>query len=194
MDNWTFDQFAPSVRALLEPTVSMPLGPGTPDELRRAALSRLQPGDLAEQAPIRRRDLAEACIAALWLYHGFLDEAHAIVQDIADPAGSYWHAIMHRREGDYSNAKYWHRQAGALPFFAPLADWVRDHAGNNMERSADARRLTAGDAWQAEVFVDRCRTAVTPAACPTQIAWLAEVQTTEWQLLFFECHERAIGS
>ena len=46
---------------------------------------------------------------ALWLY-GFLDESHSIAQGIDSAEGSYWHALMHRSEGDFSNSKYWYRR------------------------------------------------------------------------------------
>ena len=54
-------------------------------------------------------DMAQACLAGLWLYHDFLDESHSISQEIATSTGSFWHGIMHRREPDPSNAKYWFR-------------------------------------------------------------------------------------
>lgn len=60
-------------------------------------------------------------IAGIWLYVDELDRSHHVSQSLDDAAGSYWHAIMHRREGDFSNAKYWLRRASLLPI-APDAD------------------------------------------------------------------------
>ena len=53
-----------------------------------------------------------ALIAGLWIYVDELDKSHAVSQGLNDTTGSYWHAIMHRREGDFGNSKYWLRQAG----------------------------------------------------------------------------------
>lgn len=52
---------------------------------------------------------------ALWLYVDDLDRSHTLSQSIETPAGSYWHGIMHRREGDYSNSHYWMRMAASHP-------------------------------------------------------------------------------
>ncbi|HAI14027.1 MAG TPA: hypothetical protein DCM28_20145 [Phycisphaerales bacterium] len=51
--------------------------------------------------------------AALWLYVDELDRSHQISQHLKDAEGSYWHGIMHRREGDFSNSHYWFHNAGA---------------------------------------------------------------------------------
>ena len=59
--------------------------------------------------------------AALWLIAGELDRSHKISQKFETPDGSYWHGIMHRREGDFWNAKYWFRHAGQHPVFEQLA-------------------------------------------------------------------------
>jgi hypothetical protein len=50
--------------------------------------------------------------AALWLYVDELDRSHEVSQTIETPTGSLWHGIMHRREGDFWNSKYWFRKAG----------------------------------------------------------------------------------
>ena len=49
-----------------------------------------------------------------------IDEAHTFFQDAPGDLGAYWHGMMHRREGDFENARYWFRRAGALPCFPAL--------------------------------------------------------------------------
>jgi len=54
-------------------------------------------------------------VAGLWLYVDELDRSHLVSQGIEDPTGSFWHGIMHRREGEFSNSHYWFRRTGAHP-------------------------------------------------------------------------------
>ena len=56
--------------------------------------------------------------AGLWLYADNLERSHAVSQGVETATGSYWHGIMHRREGDFSNAHYWMRRAARHPLFA----------------------------------------------------------------------------
>lgn len=58
--------------------------------------------------------------AGLLLWNDDLDAAHTLVQDLHTREGSYWHAILHRREGDYANAKYWFARVGNHPIFESL--------------------------------------------------------------------------
>lgn len=53
--------------------------------------------------------------AGLWLYVDDLERSHTVSQGIEDETGSYWHGIMHRREGDFGNSRYWHRKAAGHP-------------------------------------------------------------------------------
>ncbi|HLK15791.1 MAG TPA: hypothetical protein VKT78_13390 [Fimbriimonadaceae bacterium] len=69
---------------------------------------------------IEAADVSPEMRAALWLYVDELDQAHVIVQDIPSSTGSYLHAILHRREGDYSNSKYWFRRSGPHPLLELL--------------------------------------------------------------------------
>ena len=59
--------------------------------------------------------------AALFLVGNQLDASHHISQNLHSPIGSYLHGIMHRREGDYGNAKYWFHQAGSFGFFQTIS-------------------------------------------------------------------------
>lgn len=65
-----------------------------------------------------------ACVPllrALLLYRfDAIDDAHRIVQDDASGPGAYLHGMIHRREGDLDNARYWFRRTGPLTFFGDL--------------------------------------------------------------------------
>lgn len=53
--------------------------------------------------------------AGFWLYADDLEASHTISQVLTSASGSYLHGIMHRREGDFTNARYWFRQARNHP-------------------------------------------------------------------------------
>jgi len=77
----------------------------------------LAPNELFESA-ILNADDAAAVVAGLLLWADCLDEAHKIIQEISTTTGSFWHGIMHRREPDYENSRYWFQRVGdhlALP-------------------------------------------------------------------------------
>jgi len=61
--------------------------------------------------------------AGLWLYVDDLNASHTISQGIETATGSFWHGIMHRREGDFSNSHYWFHRVGAHPAIKTIADY-----------------------------------------------------------------------
>lgn len=124
--------------------------PETPElgpEVRNGVLSesalsaKLEP--LLKQAQISGTR-AELIRATVLLWHDHLNAAHKIVQDIETSDGSYLHAIMHRREPDYSNSKYWFRRVGKHPCFAKLA------------QIESANAFVKHGAWDPFAFVDAC--------------------------------------
>jgi hypothetical protein len=71
-------------------------------------------------------DDASLVKAAVYLKHGFLEEAHIIAQGVATPTGSYWHGIMHRHEGDISNSKYWYARVGQHPVLLAIGGYPKN--------------------------------------------------------------------
>ena len=55
--------------------------------------------------------------AALLLWNDDLQAAHFIVQNDESADAAFIHAIIHRREGDFSNARYWWRRAASSSLF-----------------------------------------------------------------------------
>jgi hypothetical protein len=168
--------YSPTVMDLLAEDRLAPLGPGTPNESVRPALAKLTVATLFAPTPVRDHNAARACLAGLWLYHDFLDESHAISQDIATADGSFWHAIMHRREPDAWNSKYWWRRVGNHPVFAQLA--------------GEAARL-GWRAWDPAAFVDACEQERGSGSEREEL--LRTVQRVERELLFAWCYGHAKG-
>src|SRR5687767_7201687 len=110
-----------------------------PDFIERVMLAeglfkKLIPDDVLDREVWRRvRDADDAAITGglpigdpklFRLVHGGLlyamddmDGCHQYFQEEHGDLGSYWHGMMHRREGDFDNARYWFRRAGTLPTF-----------------------------------------------------------------------------
>jgi hypothetical protein len=165
------------------------LGPGSPAAAFLAALNQ-SIEKLFAPAKIVDRTAAAACRAGLLLYFDFVDEAHTISQDIDTAEGSYWHGIVHRREPDYSNAKYWFRRVGRHPVFDALresAAALASVAGSPPE----ATFLAQQPAWDPFAFIDLCE-----AACQGKADEMLcrKIQRREWDLLFDYCYRRAVGS
>lgn len=159
-------------------------------------LSRLMPGDILDREAWRRaRDADDATVAGgvpirqpdfFRLVRGGvlyalddLDGSHRIFQDAPGDLGSYWHGMVHRREGDFDNARYWFRRAGTLPVFAAMH-------GRAAAISADmARQLS----WDAYLFTGLCEQARFGAEDERRV--LPQLQRVEFDVLFDYCWRQA---
>ena len=168
--------FAPPIRNLLEAgdagRRSMPLVPSGPWQCPQLeALRRMTTEDLFGEEVISSLDDARCVHAGLYLYFSALDDSHRISQKIGTASGSYWHGVMHRQEGDWSNAKYWFRRTGSHAVF------------DQLERET-------GTPWDAFRFVDRCAEA---HEARTGADDLLRLQALEWRLLMRHCYRNALG-
>lgn len=129
----------------------------------------------------KNRDETRALLAALWLRYDWLDESHAISQTIHTPTGSFWHAIMHRREGDFSNSKYWYGKCDAHPILATLAVQANSIL-HPLPADKSLLKLTM-NGWNAGAFVDLVE-AVHDRPDDSKHRVAIQLQRLEWKVLF----------
>lgn len=114
--------------------------------------------------PVESEADAIAVKAGLFQMHDELDRSHDYAQDAQgagrNVAGDYWHGIMHRREPDYGNSKYWFRRVGSHPVFTQLAEeaiQILQRCESSQAGSWESR-LTSSSGWDPFAFVDLCET------------------------------------
>lgn len=178
--------YGPAFAVLLRDARLSPLGPGRPDAARRPLLAALVGDDAFGPLRVADRRMADACRAGMWLLFDFLDESHMIAQEINTAEGSYWHALLHRREPDFPNSAYWFRRVGMHPVFLPLRDEAARLAAGG---PADAAFLTRQTKWDPFAFGDLCEASYEDMTPCHELC--RRVQRAEWELLFDWCYRRA---
>jgi hypothetical protein len=133
-------------------------------------LQNVQPEELVTS--ITSAPDAVAVKAGLLLIHDYLDESHTLSQSVEgegrNSAGDYWHAIMHRREPDDSNSKYWFRRVGEHPIFEALAELSDSVFASVTDSKSEQWRskCKTSQGWDPYAFMDFCsycrRTPETP--------------------------------
>lgn len=172
MKPFTATDYGPAIAPLLSPMPLPALGPGSPNMAVHSILAALTPENAFPK--LVDRDMALACLSGLWLLHDFLDESHQISQDLESTTGSYWHGVMHRREPDAWNSKYWFQKVGRHP----VVDMLVVEAPQN------------GYSYQNPAeFVDFCERVRGTRSVDEDLA--KRIQLLEWRLLFDWCWEKA---
>lgn len=153
------------------------------------ALELIKPASVTKSSAMDTEE-AQSIVAGLWLWHDFLDISHTISQSIETPSGSFWHAVMHRREGDFSNAKYWYRRVGSHPALATIAARI-NVLTESMPADKTLFRLTA-NGFDPYALVDLVESVHRSSDHPhRQLA--ISLQKLEWQTLFETCVRSAVG-
>jgi len=141
-----------------------PVAPWNPELSRRSAAADLQP----------------AVASALLLWNDDLDASHTLSQGLPDRFGSWLHGTMHRREGDFSNSKYWFRKVGTHAGFAQMSRRAAEVLAKAGGQQAPALAALA-ERWDPFAFVDLC--AATTRRSAASAALLEALQAAELELL-----------
>ena len=157
----------------------------------RDLLESLQPEQLLASGNVKREADGEAMLAGLWLWHDWLDESHTISQGLHGATGSFWHAIMHRREGDFSNSKYWYARCADHPIL-PSLNAQASAILNPLPADKSILRLTA-HGWNPNAFVDFVEELHDRPNDPRHRIAVA-LQRLEWRVLFEHCSRAAAGA
>ena len=155
------------------------------EQSRDEALKRLHPTEplhghtdlletirKASDADLGGGPLAPMVRAGLFYRLDAIDEAHRIVQQDGSPLAAYWHGMIHRREGDFDNARYWFRRAGTLPVFETL----------HREAAALSPNMAKQFGWDPYLFTGLCEQE--KFGDNTLTAELVALQKLEFDLLF----------
>jgi hypothetical protein len=153
------------------------------------------PSENAEQQSYKR-----AVQSGLHIWNESLELSHSISQEIMTPTGSYWHGLMHRMEGDFSNAKYWFTDARHHPISTQLVTCLRSYLSEQHVTDLDhdtlrnkLEVLVSSPEWNPSVFVDAVELQLMHVQDPRAEEWLRRIQHFEVKLLLNYCYEQSYG-
>ncbi len=122
--------------------------------------------------------------AAFFLYFDGFEEAHLIAQDHEGVAGNWIHAILHRREPDAGNSKYWYHR---VPLPGTVHQAIHEKVMLKMahlpipELAGLARKMEMSKGWEPEAFVDLVDQVRKENPASPLYRLLVEIQEVEWR-------------
>lgn len=161
-----------------------PLFPRSPRDVRLS-----EELAIAVLFPAEDGEMVEACRAGLLLFNDDLDAAHRLVQDLESPTGAFWHAIVHRREGDFGNSNYWWNRTGEHPAFERVYLALQPLLGDSLfaDEPILAAAIERTKSWRPNPFVEACERAWRAENEPEA---LKNVQMIEMKALLDWCREQ----
>ncbi len=115
-------------------------------EIKKTLLNS-SPSELFHPEKIGDKDFANAVISGLLIWNDCEDESHSLAQKIPTSEGSYFHAIIHRREPDIWNSDYWFGKVGEHPVFPVVYDFVQTNFPEQIKR-----KILVQNNWDPEIF------------------------------------------
>ena len=159
------------------------------------ALASSSLDDLFQGASVKNTTFGKAIKSGLLLWNDALDESHTISQELENQTGSYWHGIMHRREPDYSNSKYWFGRVGTHPIFPVLRERalaILKEIPNPSDALANITQTIEADGnWDAYQFIDWCQAAENGSDADVT-RFLQQIQAEEIKLLLAYSYQHAV--
>ena len=170
-----------ALRDLLTTSETPELGPGPRPGVQTLAELNQRLDRLLSQTPLpRARQELLRCTILLW--HDHHETAHEICQQIENPDGSWLHGLLHRREPDYGNARYWFHRVGRHPAFSLLAVAVAGLLESSAQQPLSEKLLPRGQ-WNPFAFVAECAQAAGRSGSLAQRGFLRQIQALEFEVL-----------
>lgn len=185
MSNSSFEFYNPesplpaSILELYRPFSLPELGPESRSETLSSLEIKSRLDDALADSDSSIKELADLALSALLLWHDHLDASHDISQNQHNSVGSYLHGIMHRREPDYWNSKYWFRQSGNHPKAALLSAKVIKILEEIPWTPANA----LSNSWDSSRFVDLVNQALNQDRSEEAADCVKQIQALEFETL-----------
>ncbi len=117
-------------------------------EEARSLLKKQKSSDLFSDARA-----PEAALGGLFLYFSCDEDCHEIVQDVNSAEGSFWHAIVHRREPDAGEFRL------LVPANGDASGVSEPGAGRRRNRGkVSGGQVSSAAAWDPFAFIEFCGT------------------------------------
>jgi len=150
-------------------------------------INSIDVSDLFHPEKVGDRNCANAFKSGLLIWNDCEHEAHTIAQGIPTAEGSYFHAIIHRREPDIWNSNYWFRKAGDHPVFSLVYDFVYQNVPDDIKS-----RLLTENRWDPVTFNVLVEEAQKKG--PSTDSDLTAIQHAELLFLLAHSYRHSIGS
>ena len=160
-------------------------------------ITECSPIDLFMPVEVKNEKAAQAVKAGVLLWNDELSLSHDICQGLKTPESSYIHGVMHRREGDDSNAKHWFAKAKNHPVATKLFE-KSTQIGDDIVPATDQLSHYTSDLkgighWSPDSFVDWCESASQGNVDSTCLYFFKKLQIEEIRLLIDHCYQLSIG-